>query len=62
MNGIKDLLILYYWMNNNKAPANQQPLFDRQQHIPKDRQIILNELEKEAKPPGGLFTTTNQWK
>lgn len=61
MSGIKDLLILYHWMGNDKAFATKQPLYDRHKHIPRDRQLIINELEKEGKL-SALQTTMNKWK
>lgn len=59
MSGIKDLLILYHWMGNDKALATKQPLYDKRRNIPRDRQLIINELEKEGKP-STLHTTINK--
>ncbi len=48
MSGIKDLLILFHWMDNNKQSTLEASL-NNCRKVPRDRQIILNELEKERK-------------
>lgn len=52
MSGIKDLLILFYWMDNNQASTLEASLREKDDRkVPRERQIILNDLKKEAPAP-----------
>ncbi len=48
MSGIKDLFILFHWMDNEKR-STLEASFSNQKKVPRERQLILNELAKERK-------------
>lgn len=48
MSGIKDLFILFHWMDNEKRPALEASLSNKKK-VPRERQLILNELAKERR-------------
>jgi hypothetical protein len=54
MSGIKDLLILYHWMETGKTTEIKQPVFRQGKNIPRERQLIVNELQKEGKLPATM--------
>lgn len=47
MSGIKDLTILIHWIDNSKEPTLEASLYKKRK-IPRERQLILNELHDEV--------------
>lgn len=52
MSGIKDLAILVHWMDNNKQSTLEASLLKKRK-VPRERQLILNDLKNDAAPASG---------
>lgn len=48
MSGIKDLSILAHWMNNGQQAFLEASLLNMRK-LPRERQLIITELEKEKR-------------
>jgi hypothetical protein len=49
MSGIKDLTILFHWMNNNNQ-STLEASFTKCRKVPRERMLILNDLKVEEIP------------
>jgi|GEM_PF-3636058 hypothetical protein len=47
MSGIKDLAVLMHWMDNKQQPTLEAFLF-KTRKVPRERQLILNDLQEAA--------------
>lgn len=46
MSGIKDLTILFHWMDNSNQPTLEAS-FSKRRKVPRERMLILNDLKAE---------------
>ncbi len=53
MSGIRDLMILYHWLDNDKKAPLEASLSNKKK-VPKERQVILRELKKENLQLNGI--------
>lgn len=49
MSGIKDLTILFHWMNNTNQPTLEAS-FAKRRKVPRERMLILNDLKTDPAP------------